>query len=143
MSGLDLEAIHTALADQIRAGIDSSDFTVKAFPSTVKRPCIEVWPDTDYVGAVSTMGPDGLADVRLTVRIFLSAANAESEWLQVARLMSYGTGHGSSIFGAINDDQSLSGAVESAVALFGQWNPDEGSIDIPVPIMARKEGADL
>lgn len=143
MSGLDLEAIHTALADQIRAGIDSSGFTVTAFPSSVTRPCIEIWPDADYVGVASTMGPDGVADVRLRVRVFLSGANPESEWLVMARLLSYGTGHASSIFTAINADPSLGGKVDSAKALFGQWNPEDGTVDIPVPVMVRKEGANV
>lgn len=135
MSGLDLVAIHTALADQIRAAVaDSSKFTVKAFPSTVPRPCIEIWPDTDYVDYFGTSGPESASDVLLVVRLFLSAANAETEWLQVTRLLSSGAGHGSSIFDAVNDEPTLGGAVAEAHVAVARWRPQDRSLDIPVAI---------
>lgn len=141
MSGLDLAAIHTALADQIRAGIDSSKFTVTAFPSTAQRPSIEVWPGSEYVNYYITAGPTGVADMSLTIRVFLSGANAESEWLTVARLLSSGTGHGSSLIDAVMGDRSLSDVVDDIVSLSSTWNPEDGSIDIPVLIQVRKQGA--
>ena len=142
VSGLDLKAVHEALADQIRDGIDdATGFTVKAFPSTSPRPAIEVWPDADYISFFETSGPTGLADVQLVIRIFLSAANPETEWLQVCRLLSAGTGFDSSIVDAVMADRTLGGAVADTFIGDARWEPDDGAIDVPVQIQLNKVGA--
>lgn len=147
MSGLDLEVIHEALADQIRNGIaDAGGFTVKAFPSTSPAPVIEVWPSTgEYVTYFTTSGADGVADVALTIRVILAAANAETHWKKAARLLSAGTGHTSSIPGAVMADRTLGGAV--ADAYVGTSNvtatEDGWTVDIPVLIQLNKEGAQV
>lgn len=135
MSDLDLEAVHTALADQIRAGIaDAGRFTIKSHPAASDRPVIEVWPDGDYIDPYGRSGPDDTSDVLLLVRVFLSGANPESEWMTVYRLLSHGTGHDSSIFNAVNADPTLGGVVHDTAIAAHRWTPAEGSIDIPVAI---------
>lgn len=139
---LDLKKIHEALADQVRNGIaDAGGFTVKAFPSTSPRPCIEVWPGGEYLSYFESFSSGGRASVKLTLRVFLSGANAETEWLQVARLLSVGDGFTSSIVDAIVGDVTLGAKVETVRVLNAEWNPEEGSIDIPVDVVAKKSGA--
>ena len=135
MTTIDLAAIHTALADQIRAGIaTASKWTVTAFPSTSPKPSIEIWPDTDYVDFYGRAGADGTDEVQLLVRVFLSAANAESEWKIAGQLLSSGAGQTSSIVDAIHDDPTLGGVVDEAHAAPARWGPEDNSIDIPVGI---------
>lgn len=142
MSGLDLLVVHEALADQIRGGIeDAGKFTVVAFPSASPRPSIEVWPDTDYVSYFETSGSEGVADVQLVIRLFLSGANPESEWRTACRLLSAGSGHGSSIVDAVMADTTLGGAVAHTFIGGSRWIPDDGAIDIPVLIQLNKIGA--
>lgn len=144
MSGLDLKAVHEALANQISAGIANvGSFTVQAFPSTSPRPCIEVWPDSEYVNYHVTSGPAGLSDVSLVIRVYLSAANAESEWLIACRMISAGTGHGSSIYDAVMADRTLGGAVADIDTATARWNAQEGTIDIPAAIQLNKIGAEV
>jgi len=140
---LDLVAIHTALADQIRDGIDDSGaFTVTPFPSTAPAPKIEIHPGDPYVNYFATSGPDGLSDVNLVIEVFLSGANPETEHLQRARLLSSGTGFGSSIVDAVMRDRSLGGTVDDAVTLTASVSPEDGTISIPVAIQAKKVGAE-
>jgi hypothetical protein len=135
MTTLDLQAIHEALAVQLEAGVsDAGDFTFGAHPLTADRPAIEVWPDTDYVDFYGASGPDESSDVLLMVRVFLSGANAESEWLTVCGLISSGPAHGSSIFDAVKADPTLGGVVDGTHITGARWNPEDGSIDIPVAI---------
>ena len=140
----DLKAVHEGLADQIRAGVaDAGKFTIKAFPSTSPRPVIEVWPDADYISYFETSGPAGLGDVRLLVRLLLSSANAESEWLVACRLLSAGTGFVSSIIDAVMADRTLGGAVADTFIGNARWDPDDGAIEIPVAIQLNKQGAQV
>ena len=141
MSGLDLKAIHEALASAIGGISTVGKFTVKAFPSTAPRPCIEVWPDADYISYFETSGPGGLSDVNVLIRVFLSGANAESEWLVMCRLLNAGTGHASSIVDAVMTDRTLGGVVADTFLGNARWNPEEGSIDIPAGIQTNKIGA--
>ena len=142
MSGLDLKAIHEALSDQIEAGVDDSgDFSFGAHPMTADRPAIEVWPDTDYIKYYETSGPDGLSVVNLIIRCFLSGANPESEWLTMCALTSAGTGFGSSIADAVMARRDLGGVVATTFVGDARWDPDEGSIDIPVEVRVNKQGA--
>lgn len=141
MSGLDLKAIHEAVAAAIRSGIgDADSFTVKAFPSTSERPVIEVWPDTDYIAYFETSGPQGLSDVMLVVRLFLAGANPETEWRKACRLLSAGTRFDSSVVGAIHADRTLGGVVADTYIGNARWTPEDGSIDIPVAIQVNKIG---
>ena len=144
MSGLDLKAVHEALAAQIRSRVaDAGKFTIGALPLTVARPSIEVWPDVDYVTYYETSGSAGLADVQLLVRVFLSGNNIETEWLTAMRLLSAGTGHSSSIVDAIMSDRTLGGVVADAFAGSARYNPEEGTIEIPVDIQLNKQGAQV
>lgn len=142
MSGLDLKAIHEALAAQIRNGIDrSAGFTVKAFPSESSRPAIEVWPDGNYVTYFGTFGASGISEVNLVVRVLLSGANRETEWKTACDLLSAGTGHSSSIVDAVIADMTLGSAVASAFIGDAQWNPEDGAVDFPVRVVLNKQGA--
>lgn len=144
MSGLDLKAVHEALADQIRAGIaDAGKFTVQPFPSTSARPVIEVWPDTDYITYVETFGARGVSTIRLVVRVLLSNANAETEWLAACRLLSAGTGFTSSITDAVMADKTLGGAVATVQIGNASWTPDEAAVDIPIDVHLNKIGAQV
>lgn len=144
MSGLDIEAIYVALADQLRAGIaDAGGFTIKAHPSTAPVPAIEVWPDEGDVSYFETSGSEGLADVNILIRAFLSGANPESEWRTMARLRSSGTGHNSSVIDAVMADRTLGGVVADAFIAGSRWNPEQGTIEWPVAIQLNKEGAQV
>ena len=135
MTTRDVQAIHEALANVVRAGIATAgDFTIKAYPSTSPTPAIEVWPDTNYVDPFGVSGPDQTGDVLLMIRVFLSAANIESEWLAVCRLLSSGAGHDSSIFDALDAAPTLGGVVDGLYVSGARWDPDAGSIDIPVAV---------
>ena len=135
MTALDLKAVHEALAGQIRKGIATANtWTIKAFPSTAPRPVIEVWPDADYVDPYGRSGPDESTDVQLLIRVFLTAANAESEWKIAAGLLSHGSGHTSSIFNAVNVDPTLGGKVDGTYIAAARWNPEDGTVDIPAAI---------
>lgn len=141
MSGLDLKAIHKAAANKITAGVaDAGDFTIKAFPSTVPRPAIEVHPAEDYITYFETSGPEGLAVVRLVVKIYLAAANSETEWMEMARLLSAGTGHTSSVIAALMADHTLGSVVTTSFVGDASWNPQDGTVDIPVEVRVNKIG---
>jgi hypothetical protein len=141
---LDLAAIHEAVADTIKSVVaDAGAFSVKSHPSEADRPCIEVWPDGDYLNYFRTSGPAGLADVELLVRVFLSTANHESDWIQAMRMLSSGTGFASSIVDALMANRQLGGTVEDLFISGGRWNPEDRTIDIPVAIQARKVGASV
>ena len=144
MSGLDLQAVHEALADQIRNNIaDAGNFTIKAYPSTADRPVVEVWPDANYVTYWGTYGAAGISEIRLVVRLLLSGANPETEWKTVARLLNAGTAHPSSILDAVHADVTLGSVVENAFIGDATWNPEDGAVDIPVIVRVKKSGASV
>jgi hypothetical protein len=154
MSGLDLLAVHQALATQISTHIatqvdeetdvaGAGGFSVNAFPSTSPRPAIEVWPDTDYILYHETSGTEGLSDLNLMIRIWLSGANEESEWRTVCAFLSGGTGHTSSIHDAVMADRTLDGTVADTFIGVAQWNPEDGTLDIPVEIMLNNQGGQV
>ncbi len=142
MSGLDLAAIHTALADQIRSNVAiSGEFTVVPHPSTSDRPAIEIHPGSPWVNYFDTSGADGVADVNLVIEVYQSRGNAESEHIERTQLASAGVGFSSSIVDAVMVDRSLNGAVADAVTLNVSVDPQNGTISIPVAIMVNKIGA--
>ena len=144
MSGLDLAAIHKALADQIRANVAiSGAFTVVPFPSTTARPTIEIHPGSPWVNYFDTSGADGVSDVNLTIEVYQTRGNSESEHIERCALVSAGTGFASSIVDAVMTDRSLGGAVADAVTLNVSVDPENGTISIPVAIMVHKIGAQV
>jgi len=144
---LDLAVIHEALAAQIR-GFVSRDINVAAFPYAGKpAPYVEVWPDPEWIAYGGTMGPNGLADIQVVLRLAVSTANPETAFRQVTDFCSVGTGNPSSIPDAVMADRTLGGSVSDAVVLFARWLTDEESaaqvVEIPVVIRVPKEGAQV
>ena len=121
----DIKTIQEALAVVVRLAA-AGKWTVKAHPDSISRPSIEIWPDTEYVDYDDPT-------VRVVIRAFLAGANPESEWIKVARMLSRGS-TAEEIIDALRNDPTLGGAVEDAHAAVARWNPETGSIDIPVEI---------
>lgn len=143
----DLSAIHTALADQIAAGI-ADDVTVKPYPfSGANPPFIEIWPGGQYVDYAGTFGADGLGDIQLEIHVAFPTANGETTFKVMTRLLSVGTGFSSSIADAVMADRTLGGVVQDCVALEAQWDIDPDALGqiatIPVRIIAKKQGAEV
>ena len=144
MAGLDVVAIHEALADQLRTHIDR-EFTVRAWPmSDSPRPKIELWPGNPYVTYWSSMGATGTSDLTIEIRWFLTAGNPETAFRRQAELLSVGTGHGASIAAAVRVDKTLGGAVADAYPREATWDIDEddGGLtgSLPVEIIVNKIG---
>lgn len=148
---LDVEAIHVALADQIRAGIArgngaNSDITVKPYPfSAADLPRIEIHPGNPWVHYFDTFGSEGISDVNVVVVVELETANGAT-WLgQAAGLVNAGTAETNSIVDAILADPTLGGEVQNCTVGDVDWNTARATFGqmfmIPVGIKAKKTGA--
>ena len=143
MAGLDLEKIHEALADQIRANIGDG-YTVRPFPmSGASDPRIEIWPGTPYVEPWVSHSATGIANVNVEIRIFNAAANSETAWRRMAKVLSTGDGFSDSILAAVRVDKTLGGLVEDAFPQDADWDATEDNVlegRMPVQIIVRKIG---
>lgn len=139
---LDVDRIHRAVAAQLRANI-MRDVNVYPWPAAAPvYPAVSIVPDPDYLDYVSTMGGNGRADMRVSIRVEVDALDDESVFVQMARFLSAGDEFGSSIFDAIMVDRTLGGAVENCALLSATWSPDEPQMAVfPLTILVRKEGA--
>lgn len=118
MTTIDLEAIHNAVAAAISS--NTSGFNVAAFPlSGTPRPVIEVWPGQPYVPS-----DDPEVDVNLIIVGFLTTANGETAFLQMADLLSYGSATTNSILDALESDPTLGGVVAEIEWLDVEWAID-------------------
>ena len=144
----DLAAIHTALADKVRNGIErASGFNVSPWPNSgMPLPRIEVWPGDPYVTYFETAGADGVADVQLELVVDVEAIDAETIFKQMTDFLSVGVGHPSSIADAVmRGAHDLGGLVDDCVVLSAQWDPAGDEPDqarIPVWVVLRKDGAE-
>lgn len=140
---LNLEAIHRALAAQIRAGI-ARDTNVYPFPvEDPQYPCVSIYPDSiDYF---TSFGPNGTADLNLRLKLEVSADSAESAAIKVCDYLSVGTGNGSSIIDAVHADRTLGGIVDDCVVREAEWpaESDLGLAWLPVLIFLTKQNAEV
>lgn len=140
---LNLETIHRALADQLRANL-ARDTAVNAFdipPTTY--PSITVYPDpAGYLQYLSTFGGNGYVDLRLRLKLEVDSDN-ESVFIKICDYLSAGAGFTSSIWDAIRIDKTLGGVVEDCVPSAAEWDAesDPDVAWIPVQILVKKTGA--
>ena len=95
----------------------------------------------DYIDYAETYGSNGLAIVRVRIKIEVDSADLESVSLKVARFLSTGP---SSVIEAVMSDRTLNGAVGDAIALNVEWpnHQEEPWIAyVPVQILVNKQGA--
>lgn len=145
---LDLQAIHEALADQIRASPLGEAFNVTAFsePGT-KLPRIEVRAGLGYIESYfSTFGPDGTADLKIDLVADLGGLTGQDRALWAWRLMSVGDNengdpHSMSLVDVVHADRSFGGVVQDAVILSADWDDELDRITFPVWIIIKKTGA--
>jgi hypothetical protein len=126
MTGVDLEAIHRALAGQVQANI-ADDWNVAPFPySAMERPLIEVWPGEPYVEPQPEGATFCQAGVNLRVRIFMSAGEGETAFIRMSRALSSGLGRTSSVRDAVDRiDPTLGGVVLEALPGETDWSPTD------------------
>ena len=139
----DLDAVHRALAAQIKAYIDD-DWNVAAWPfSGMDYPLIEVWPGSPYHQHSETFGPNGHGVLNVEVRVMVDGANAETAFKRITRAVSVGSAFGSSVIDAIASDRTLDGTAQSLSIDAVDWEPNELSAvgTIPVRIVLKKSGA--
>lgn len=135
---VNLQAIHRALAEQIYQNT-GADKTVYAFPIDDPHfPCITVYPgDGTYLNYA--MSFDGEADLMLRLKLDVSG-DAESMAIQICTYLSTGTGNGSSIVDAVNQDRKLGGVVENCQILTSEWDAAEPGVAwLPVAIYLNRE----
>ena len=150
MAGVDLKAIHEALADQLEANL-ASDWNTAAFPfSGMEHPLVEVWPrvgNTGYIGYFVTYGANGKATIQLELRVFIANNTPEDAAERIWEALSVGTGHGDSIVDAVMQDRTLGGTVADTIVREAVWSAttdDLGSVAIlPVDIVLAKQGANV
>ncbi len=133
---IDLQAIHRALANTIRAGI-ARDTNVYPFPQAdPSYPCITVYPgDGGYINYAMSM--DGEADLFLRLKLDVEG-DAESMAIKICDYLSTGTGNDSSIIDALYADRKLDGLVEDCQLLTAEWGDpasEPGVAWLPVAIM--------
>lgn len=144
---LDLEAIHRALADQIRDYI-ADDWNVQPFAgSGAPLPLIEVQPGTPYVDYFPPEATFCEATINLRIWVFLpvpdGASNPETVFQRMARALSSGDGHGTSIADAVMaGDKTLGGlAIDMQVfpAEYSTGTPAEAAqAFIPVSVTVER-----
>ena len=145
MSGINLEAIHRALADKIRAGV-STDTNVTPFPGGITiYPQITVYPGSPYIeDYFDTFGPNGYMTINLRLKVEVDA-DPESMGIKICRYLNVGTGNTSSIMDAtMATNHTLGGTVEECVITGNvewNWDADPGTVWIPVRIVAKKTSA--
>jgi len=141
MAGLILADIHTALADQIRAGIDRQT-SVSEFPdgSTV-FPNVTVHSGPgQYLNPYSTLGFGGTADISVRLKIEVDAVDVESACIKIADYLSMGSGNESSILDAITADETLGGLVEEMILAPIEWDTETNPFVayIPLQLIVKK-----
>jgi len=150
MVGLDVAPIFAALADQVRSGLAAAgeDFTVYAYPElNPDLPAVSLHPAGDgWISYVTSMGPNGTADVLGRLVVQLVAGDMETLFRQACRLCAAGAGHASSVPDLVMADRTLGGAVADCVVLFAEWpdvEADPGRIEIPFSVIASKDAAEV
>lgn len=145
MAGVNLNAIHRALADQLRTNI-ARDTATNPFPiGTTTYPCITVYPAAGtYIDYWKTFGPNGNADLMVRLKLEVDSDN-ESMFIKIADYLSVGTGFTSSIIDAIHADRTLGGTVEDALVLTAEWDAenDPSVAWLPVSIILKKQNAEV
>jgi hypothetical protein len=135
---LDLEAIHTAVADQIRNNVAREINVFPLRPENPPFPYLAVVPGDPYVSyhetfASSTVG--ALCDVQLELLIVQNARSIDAQMF-ILELLSAGTGENSSVVDAIETDRTLGGVVETCLALRAnqfEFN-DDGTVSVSLPL---------
>lgn len=143
---VDLEAIHRALAAQIRANV-AEDTNVYPFPMAGRMPpCITVYPAAGtYLDYWKTFGPNGDADMMVRLKVEVDAAEGESSGIKMCRYLGVGVGNTSSVIDAVMADRTLGGTVDSAVILTAEWadpDTDPGVAWFDVSIILSKQNAE-
>ena len=130
MMALAPRAIHTAVAEQLKASPLGDLFTVHPFPAlAAPAPKIEVVPSAEYVAYWGTFGPNGNADLMLTIRCTLDGLTDEDRARRAWQLVSVGTdvnGNGQvlGVADVVHADRTLGGVVQDAVILTAKWIDD-------------------
>jgi hypothetical protein len=111
MSGLNLTELREAVANQLRDNVQTDrEVTVKPYPDgkATQGPVITIWADPDYVDPWQSFGANGLALVRLMLRLdprvgtdIPSAHRRRDDFLSI------GVGNPSSILDALMVDTTL------------------------------------
>lgn len=143
MAGFNLQTIHRALADQLRANL-ARDTATNAFPiPPATYPCITVYPDPNgYISYHDTMGPNGYASVMVRLKLEVDS-DSESMFIKITDYLSVGTGFTSSIHDAVMADHTLGGVVTECVVLTAEWDAenDPDVAWLPVQIILPKVNA--
>ncbi len=144
-----LREIREALAAQIEAYVSRD---VNGYPygtgGLIGTRCVVIAPAGDYVSYFGTFGEDGLADLRLEVKVIPTNATTIDAQIALDDYLSIGQGNASSVVDAVHSDRTLGGLVEDCVCLTASGPGDpEGLAEISgtlyVRIIFRKEGAQV
>ena len=141
-----LSDIREAVADTIRGGGWSREFTVHAYaPGTYTGDCIvvEVAP-TDPIDWFNSFGALRIGTVRLNVRILVALTDETGQRI-LDEVLSQGSAEGSSIVDLFTADQTLGGVVDScqplSVSQYGWASPNgensEGFVGAVVPLEVK------
>lgn len=145
MNTLTLQTIRVAVADQLRANLDRQ-VTVRPYSHAGSSyPRITIRPDDPYVSYFQTMGPDGIADVALIIRVAVWTGDQDSTENVMDDFLSVGLNNESSIIDALMADQTLGGLVQTLLPLTAgetKWGEQDGCYcDIPIIVTVKKQGA--
>lgn len=110
---LSLEAIHEALAQQLRDELDRSVTVYPFDPGDRSYPCIVIRPRDPWVTYHESFGDNALAQINVDV-VAMVAARAIDAQIALADFASNDATSGSSVRYAVESDVSLGGAVRNA-----------------------------
>lgn len=112
---LDLTATAAALQTRLKAGVDTTKVTVRAFPEEGAETDAVIDVRCAGVAYRRTFGSNGLAEVSWVLDVQVNCpAGVGDSWRLLYDVL--GTGNTNSIFDAIAADPTLSGAVRTTVA---------------------------
>ena len=114
--GLDLVSIHEAIAETLRARVARAVSVYPFDPGDGARdfPCLVVRPREPWVEYHETFGDNALQGVEFDVVAMVAAPRLDA-WLALAAFASNAPESGSSIRGALETDNTLSGNVGNVV----------------------------
>lgn len=135
---LDLQAIHEAVADQIRENVARGLNVFPFMPDNPPYPFLAVVPSDPYVAYHETFASastGAVCDVRVDLLIASSAATIDAQ-IFIADLLSAGTGKTSSVVDAIEADRTLGGVVATCLIARAEGFefPEAGGVRVRLPL---------
>jgi hypothetical protein len=137
---LDLMAIHTALVNQIVAGVERGVNPYPVRPETPKPPYVTLEPDArQYVanhGSFRSETVGALCDMQADIVVGQTGRPEDAQAFLLG-VLSSGTGMGMSVLDAVEADRTLGDVIDTCICLFsgGPVQQEDGSWEVRIPIL--------